>query len=79
MDYSTLTDEELAAKVTELRNALEATSIGGGVAVVAGEGRRMEYTSANRADLRQFYQAALREQQRRDPNWDGGGALLVEF
>lgn len=74
-----LDDVELRALVTELRSGVKEAMIGGGVAVIAGEGRRMEYTRANLKDLKAELAAAQRELARRDPNYDAGGALAVEF
>jgi len=62
--YSDLDDEELAAKIIQLRDAVE-TAAGGGVAVIAGEGRRMEYTRANSSGLKELLRAALSERDSR--------------
>lgn len=44
--YDDLTDDEVNAKIIVFRDAYEAV-IGGQVAVIAGNGRRMEYTRAD--------------------------------
>ncbi len=74
-----LNDQELAALIVELRTGLKEAMLGGGVAVVAGEGRRLEYTRANIDDLKRELTAALREKGRRDPDFDVAGAIAVEF
>lgn len=79
MGYDTMTDAELDAEIVELRAAARSLTSGGDVQVVAGEGRRMEYTRANHQDLRRDLNAACREKARRDPNFDPGNALMVEY
>jgi hypothetical protein len=63
--YSDLTDEELAAKITELRGKVETVAGGGAVAVIAGEGRRKEFTRGNIGDLRALLTEAVQEAERR--------------
>lgn len=76
--YTNLDDTQLAAKVTELTTKYE-TAIGGGVVtVVAGEGRRIEYSRANAAGLQSLLTAAVREQQRR-AGIQVDGAISVTF
>lgn len=74
--YSDLTDEELAAKVTELRDAYEKT-IGGGVAVIAGNGRRMEYTRADSKALMGLLRDAQNEQDERRGNCPTGAIGVI--
>ena len=75
--YTRLTDEQLAAKVEELSTAYE-KAVGGGVAVVAGEGRRMEYSRANAPGLYSLLTVALREQDRRS-GVQVSGAIAVRY
>lgn len=76
--YGDMTDVELAAKIVELRAAYE-TAISGKVAtVVAGEGRRVEYTRANIDGLKGLLTAAIRERARRD-GVQVSGAIRVHF
>jgi hypothetical protein len=78
MLYNDLTDEELAAKKKELVGKYE-TAIGGGVAtVIAGEGRRVEYTRANASGLESLIKALDREQQKR-AGVQVSGAIRVTF
>jgi len=67
--YEDLDDEDLAAKIKELRVAYE-TVIGGQVAVIAGNGRRMEYT---RADSKALLGLLREAQNLRD---ERGGATV---
>lgn len=68
--YADLTDEELDAKIIELRGKLE-TVAGGGVSVIAGEGRRKEFARGNSTDLKRLYQDAVNEREKRQ----NGGTL----
>lgn len=78
--YADLTDEELNAKVSELRDAIEKVSLGGAVAVIAGEGRRVEYTRANSEGLNSLYRLAIIEVEKRaNGGRVGGRALGVRF
>jgi membrane protease subunit (stomatin/prohibitin family) len=63
--YQDLTDEELVAKIANLTSLYETAISGGTAVVVAGEGRRVEYTRSNAAGLASLITAAQREQQRR--------------
>ena len=63
--YSDLTDEALAAKIIEFRDKVELVAAGGAVAVIAGEGRRKEFTRANLGDLKLLLRELLNEQERR--------------
>lgn len=65
--YSDLTDEELQGKITSFRNALEELALGGGVSVVAGEGRRMEFTRSNIKDCERLLEALEAEWDSRYP------------
>jgi len=78
--YADLTDEQLVAEIAEYRAAIKKAAIGGGVGVVAGEGRRIEYTAGNvgeaRRELRELYTEAT---ERGLPVGDGAGATPVEI
>lgn len=63
--YSDLTDLELDEKIVELRTKVEQVVGGGGVAVLAGEGRRVEYTRGNVAGLEALLTEARNEKERR--------------
>lgn len=65
--YSNLTDEELSAKITSFRDAIEAIALGGDVSVVAGEGRRMEFTRSNVKDAERIMQQLEAEWDARFP------------
>lgn len=79
--YEDLTDEQLIAEIKEYRAARKTLAIGGGIATVAGEGRRIEY---GRGDGRAI-SSALRElylelEYRGLSDGDGpGGAIGVEI
>lgn len=76
--YSDLTDEELSAKIAKYRQAAEDLDIGEQVAVVAGEGRRMEFTRANSRRLLATLKALIREKDRRSGT-NRNGAIEVYF
>lgn len=77
--YSDLTDEALAAEIAAYRAARKEMTLGQGVAVIAGEGRRVEFTKANRADLDAELRALIREQDKRAGRRGGGRAIEVHF
>lgn len=77
--YSDLTDEELEAKITELRDGIEKVAMGGAVAVIAGEGRRKEFTRSNSTELRKLLNAALDERDNRKNGGRRGRALGVRY
>lgn len=78
--YDDLDDAALDAKIVELRGKLEQVTGGGGVAVIAGEGRRKEFTRANLGGLQAMFDAALRERERRQNGGRlPGRALGVRF
>lgn len=76
--YGNLTDDQLAAKINELTTKYETALAGGVAVVVAGEGRRVEYTRANATGLMSLITAATREQQRR-AGVQVEGAIRVRF
>lgn len=78
--YEHLTDEQLTAEIREYQAAIKAVGIGGGVGVVAGEGRRVEYVASNldaaRLALRELFTEA---DMRGIGSGSGGGAIAVEI
>lgn len=76
--YGDLTDEQLDAKIADLRAKLETVYEGGAAIVVAGEGRRVEYTRSNASGLEGMLKDAVREKQRR-AGVQVSGALGVVF
>lgn len=79
--YADLTDEQLLAEISEYRGAIKQVAMGGGVGVVAGEGRRIEYTSGNVGEARTALRDLLAEAYLRGMaiGGDGGGAIPVEI
>lgn len=76
--YQDLTADELKAKIADLTTKYE-TAMGGGVAiVVAGEGRRVEYTRANADGLMSLINAAQRQLDRLN-GVRVDGALPISF
>lgn len=73
--YSDLTDEQLAAKIVQFRDAQDELALGGGVAVIAGEGRRIEYTRSQSGKLASALIELLAERDRRGGT--SGGALPI--
>lgn len=69
--YDDLDDAALDAKIIELRGLLEQVVGGGEVAVIAGEGRRKEFTRANLDGLQRLYDQAVATKARRE----NGGRL----
>lgn len=63
--YSDLDDEELDAEIVELRTKVKEVMAGGAVQVIAGEGRRIEYTRSNLDGLESLLRAALNEREKR--------------
>lgn len=62
--YDDLDDAELDAKIIELRTKLEEAA-GGGIAVIAGENRRKEFTRGNSGELKKLLDAATTEREKR--------------
>lgn len=77
--YSTMTDQELLAEIKQYRDALKAVAIGGGVGVVASEGRRVEYVQGNSGEARLALRELLVEAQNRGLIERTGGAIAVEI
>lgn len=77
--YGSLTDEELKAEIAEYRAAIKKAAMGG-VGVVAGEGRRLEYTAGNMSIARTELRELLTEAAARGMEiGEGGGAIPVEI
>ena len=66
-DYRGLSDAELAGKITRYETAIEKIDLGGDVAVIAGEGRRMEIVQANAGAARNTLEDLYCERARRQP------------
>lgn len=78
--YPELDDAALIAEIVEYRAAKKAVALGGGIAVIAGEGRRIEYTRANSSALDSELRNLLYEARRRGLDIGGsGGAIAVEI
>lgn len=77
--FSGLTDQQLADKIVRYETAQEEVDLGESVIVVAGEGRRTEFTRANSANIRTTLDALLRERDRRNGTGGRGQAIEVIF
>lgn len=75
--YEDLTDEELAAEITAYREAIRKVELND-VGVVAGEGRRLEFTSGNLRDARDTLRNLMSERRRRG-GVIGGGSIALEI
>lgn len=67
--YSLKTDQELLDLIAKYEAAIETATIGGDVAVIAGEGRRMEFTSCNIGGAWKILRELVAELARR-PGYD---------
>lgn len=78
---TTMTDEQLLAEIKEYQAALKSRAMGGGVAVVAGEGRRVEYVGSDIALLQTALRDLITEAKSRGLICDNGsgGAIAVEI
>lgn len=76
--YGDLDDDALHAKIVELRGKYETVISGGVATVVAGQGRRIEYTRANSDGLKSLLTEAVRERDGR-AGVQIGGALSITF
>ncbi len=78
--YADLTDRALSDEIKQYRDARREALFGGGVGVIAGEGRRIEYTKTSigglDADLRLLYYEA---RMRGMAIGGTGGAIAVEI
>ena len=78
--YAGLTDEQLEAEIQAYLAARREVALGGGVGVIAGEGRRIEYVRSNIGLLDQDLRALGWEARYRGLAIGGdGGAIAVEF
>lgn len=78
--YSGISDEDLLDEISQFRSARRELMLGQGVAVVAGEGRRMEFTRANAGDLTTELKNLIAEANCRGLiEASGGGAISLEF
>lgn len=77
--YINMSDEELEAEIASTV-AARRTAIGGSVAVIAGEGRRIEYTRSNLGGLDKVLRDLGFEARKRGLAIGGtGGAIAVEI
>ena len=76
--FEKLTDDELSAKIDEIREKITAMTFGGEVAVVAAEGRRLEFTRANAKQAHMLLEEAISEQNARN-GATVGRAIGVDF
>lgn len=76
--YEGMDDATLATEIADLTAATKAARGGGEIEEVRGENRALKYTRANSKELRLELNAALREKERRGPNFYPGNALYVE-
>lgn len=79
--YGRLTEEQLLAEIAQYEAAAKEFALGGDIAVIAGEGRRVEYTrrdgkAVNNA-LRELYAEAA--DRGLDGFTGGGRAIPVRF
>lgn len=78
--YADLTDDELTAEIKQYRDARKEALFGGGVGVIAGEGRRIEYTKTSVGGLDQELRLLYYEARARGlPIGGTGGAIAVEI
>jgi hypothetical protein len=79
--YTSLSDQELTDDIAAFRSARRELMLGAGVAVVAGEGRRLEFTRANQGSLDAELKNLIAEGQRRGliPYSPSGGSINLEF
>jgi hypothetical protein len=75
--YEDFTDEELAAEIAAYRGAIRKADLND-VGVVAGEGRRVEFTRSNVGSARTALRDMLAEWNRRNGR-HGGGSILLEI
>lgn len=78
--YASLTDEQLEAEILEYRGVIAKTAKNG-IGVIAGEGRRIEYTTGNLQAARTELRNLLTEARRRGlAIGDGSGSgIAVEI
>ena len=77
--YASLSDEDLIAEINDL-NTAKRKAMMGGIAVIAGEGRRVEYSKADVGAMNVTLRELYAEARRRRLDIAGvGGAIKVEF
>jgi hypothetical protein len=81
MDYRSLTDADLTAKIKRYEEAIEEVELGGGVASITDAGRKMDYVRSNLTSAQTTLAALYAERSRRDPvNYPRRGrAISVEI
>lgn len=78
--YIDLTDEELIAEIKAYRAAKRKIAMGGDVAVIAGESRRLEFTRSSSTVLDTELRSLYYEARKRGLDIGGtGGAIAVEI
>lgn len=78
--YINYTDDEIVTAITETYAAKRTIGLGGVAVVIAGEGRRVEYTPASAAGLDADLRLLAYEARVRGLEIGGeGGAIAVEF
>lgn len=78
--YINYTDDEVITAITETYTARRKTAAGGIAVVIAGEGRRVEYSQANAGMLSEDLRMLEYEARLRGLEIAGiGGAIAVEF
>lgn len=78
--YINYTDDELVTAITDTYQARRTVAAGGLAVVIAGEGRRVEYTRANPSMLNEDLRLMEYEARLRNLEIGGiGGAITVEF
>lgn len=75
--FDDLNDEDLAAKVAELRDKYVALCGGDVVDTVVADGRRMEFTPADAERVRQLWLSAKRTLDARNGVFTSGSAIGV--
>jgi len=78
--YADLTDEQLLAEITEMLDAKKELALGK-IAVIAGEGRRIEYAPSQKQSVNNILRELGLEARERGLSigGDGGGAIRVEI
>lgn len=78
--YANMDDDALLAEINVFRQAIRKQSLSG-VGVIAGEGRRIEFTNSNISEARTELRNLMAEARRRGLSIaDGfGGAIAVEI
>lgn len=79
--YKNLTDQQLLDKIAQFQAAYEELALGDGIAVIAGEGRRLEYTKRDGRAISNILRECYAEAQSRGlSGYDSrGGAIPVRI